>query len=187
MVTDNFRPRIDASLANANDVLLKPARRSVLFVCWANVCRSPAGKSVLQSFLATKALEPNFHIDSAGVGYEENLPKPSLAMRWVTFRRGYKLSSRPRRINRLELEDSRLVIALDRRVRQALEALHRNPKSTIKLLSDFLPAGWPVDVPDPMNRNRHVCNRVFDMLERACPRIVESMLQPNQANLLVRS
>ena len=149
--------------------------RSVLFVCWANVCRSPAGRSVLQKYLETRNLESVIQVDSAGVSFDDILPKPSLWMRWAAFRRGYGLKRRARRINRIELNNVDLVIAMDRKILHVLHALHKNPSSTIKLLSDFLPAEWPQDVPDPMNRCKKICNRVFDMLEQACPKIVENL------------
>jgi len=149
--------------------------RSVLFVCWGNVCRSPAGTSVLKRHLKTRNLESIVQVDSAGVSFDNVLPRPSLWMRWAAFRRGYVLKQRARRINRRELNNVDLVIAMDRRILHVLHALHKNPSSTIKLLSDFLPDGWPQDVPDPMNRCKRICNRVFDMLELACPKIVENL------------
>ena len=172
-----------------DDCAANRKRTSVLFVCWGNVCRSPAATSVLQKYLATRNLESLVRVDSAGVAFEERLPKPSFAMRWVAFRRGYRLKRRARRINRIELNYVDLVIALDRRILRWLHALHKNPTSRIKLLSEFLPSGWPRDVPDPMNRSSQICNRVFDMLELACPKIAESLgttpraVEPTGSNL----
>lgn len=163
------------SMASTNVDRSEVYVKSVLFVCWGNVCRSPAGKSVLQKYLEGKDLGSVVRVDSAGVCFDDVLPRPSWAMRWTAFRRGYALKSRARRINRVELSKVDLVIAMDQKVLNGLHALHKNPKSEIKLLSEFLPSGWPQDVPDPIRRGKQICNRVFDMLELACPRIVENL------------
>lgn len=150
-------------------------QRSVLFVCWANVCRSPAGESVLNRCVRKLNFQTELKIDSAGVDVEHNRIKPSKQMRWTAHKRGYRLKQRPRRVLRTDLIRFDLVIAMDRRVLSALRTIHSKPKSTIKLLGDFLSSNNPVDVPDPMNRSSTTCNLVFDMLESACPNIVETI------------
>lgn len=149
--------------------------RSVLFVCWANVCRSPAGKSVMNKFLKARNLQSRFFIDSAGVAAKDRELRPSGWMRWTAFRRGYRLKGRPRRIMRMDLDRFDLVIAMDHRVLFSLRSVHSNPQSRIRLLGDFLPSNEPLDVPDPMNRGADRCNLVFDMLEAACSNIIHEM------------
>ena len=163
-----------AAVSNAAYITRKENRtRSVMFVCWGNLCRSPAGASVLQEFLEESKIRTfDFYIDSAGVEVVASNAKPTFAMRWAAFRRGYQLKQRARRIRRPELDEFDLVIALDRKVLHSLSTFHHSPTAKIKLLSDFLPPGMPRDVPDPMFRTTRTCNKVFDMLELACPQIV---------------
>ena len=150
---------------------------SVLFVCWANVCRSPAGTAVFKKYLEHRGLDSrDILIDSAGVESVDPHIVPSFAMRWAAFRRGYRLKQNARRVRRPELDSFDLVIAMDRRVFGALSTLHRSPKAKIKLLSEFLPCDAPLDVPDPMNRTKPVCDKVFEMLESACPAIASDLL-----------
>lgn len=147
--------------------------RSVMFVCWGNLCRSPAGAAVLQKYLETNRVPTHsFYIDSAGVEEVASDAKPTFAMRWASFRRGYRLKQRARRIRRPELDEFDLVIAMDRKILSSLSSFHEAPSAKIKLLSDFLPPGMPRDVPDPMFRTKRTCNKVLDMLELACPKIV---------------
>lgn len=145
--------------------------KSVLFVCKCNICRSPAGESVLQKYVLDQNLESKFYIDSAGIDLDP--ARPSFSMRWVTFWRGYRLKQRSRRVMRTDLNKFDLIIAMDQSNFDALHILHSSPKSKISLLSDFLPPNSPREVPDPMNRSNRTCNRVYDMLEMACPNIVE--------------
>ena len=150
--------------------------QSVLFVCWCNVCRSPAAEAVLEKYLASQSLGGEIKVDSAGVCVDEKSIKPSFAMRWAAFRRGYRLKKQTRQISRVDLNKYDLVIAMDKQNLSALQALVAQPRSAIKLLSDFLPRKYPRSVPDPMNRPLKICHKVFDWFEAACPRITSYLL-----------
>lgn len=151
--------------------------KSVLFVCRCNVCRSPAAKSVFEKYLKSQKLEAAYYLDSAGVNLDENPPAPSFSMRWTAFRRGYRLKKRARKVRRPDLNRFDLVIAMDQQNLDILRSMHSNPSADIRLLSDFLPVDAPANVPDPMNRSRQTCHLVFDLLEQACPSIVECLMQ----------
>jgi protein-tyrosine phosphatase len=154
--------------------------RSVLFVCRGNLCRSPAGASVLQKYLEKNRFPHHeFYIDSAGVEVVALDAKPTFAMRWAAFRRGYRLKQRARCVRRPELDEFDLVIAMDRKVLNSLNSLncfHESPSAKINLLSDFLPHGRPRDIPDPMFRSTRTCNKVLDLLENACPHVVNYLV-----------
>ena len=168
-----------SNLAKSHDKAdSKTKHNSVLFVCWANLCRSPAGVVVLKKYLKKSGFDSDgIFIDSAGVELADSVSTPSFAMRWAAFLRGYCLKHNARRVRRPELDSFDLVIAMDRRILGALNAVHKSPKAKIKLLSEFLPSGAPRDVPDPMNRAKRDCDKVFDMLEKACPKIVSDLLE----------
>lgn len=149
--------------------------RSLLFVCWGNVCRSPAGALIMQKYLRRHNAESFVKVDSAGVCIDEDFKRPSLKMRWATLRRGYLVRHEPRTVCRTDLMRFDLVVAMDYQNLNALYSINRKPTSEIRLLSEFLPSGMPSDVPDPMNRSLHVCDRVLDMIEKACPSIANYM------------
>ena len=167
----------NAKIGINNKLDSKNRHNSVLFVCWANLCRSPAGTAVLKKYIEKSDLDSRrIFIDSAGVELDDCPSTPSFSMRWAAYRRGYCLKHNARRVRRPELDSFDLVIAMDRRILGALNTVHKSPKAKIKLLSEFLPGDAPRDVPDPMNRAKQVCNEVLDMLERACPKIVSDLL-----------
>lgn len=155
------------------------SRPQLLFVCWGNVCRSPAARSVFSRY-CRRNLTSRCTVDSAGVCVDEYPPAPSMAMRWAALVRGYSLASGHRTVYRNDLDRYQLVVAMDDRVLQAIHTLHRSPRSSIHLLSDFLPAGSPRNVPDPMNRSRRTCHLVLDLLEAACPAISETLSEWEQ-------
>lgn len=151
---------------------------SLLFVCWGNVCRSPAARSIFLQYMKKQQEGEAIRVEAAGVCVDEIPPAPSFAMRWVTLRRGYWLRRQPRTVYRRDLEDFQVVVAMDRQVLSALASMHRRPRARVLLLSDFLPEGHPVDVPDPMNRSARTCHRVLDMLEQACPKLWDDLTRP---------
>ena len=169
--------RSESARRRSDSAICRNKLNSVLFVCWANVCRSPAATAVFENYLTHRGLDSHdISIDSAGVESVDPHIVPSSAMRKAAFCRGYRLKQNARRVRRPELDSFDLVIAMDRSVLGALSILHRSPKAEIKLLSEFLPCDAPVEVPDPMNEAKPVCDKVFEMLETACPAIASYML-----------
>jgi protein-tyrosine phosphatase len=53
-----------------------------------------------------------------------------------------------------------------------------DPAATnVKLMSDFLDDSWPVDVPDPYYGGADGFETVLDMIEAACPAVLEHLLE----------
>lgn len=140
---------------------------SVLFVCWANVCRSPAAELLLKREVKRRG-QLDVRIESAGVCADADTAVPSFFMRWATLRRGIWLRPSPRHLQKQDLQKYDLIIAMDHDVLYSIRTIGRNDSTNVKLLSEFLPEGWPVNVPDPMRRSVAKCNRVLDMLDQAC-------------------
>jgi protein-tyrosine phosphatase len=164
--------RTDPSTSSSGKIVV-----SVLFICWSNVCRSPVAKSILQKHLRSRKLQSFFRIESAGVCLDEFPPKPSFAMRWAAMKRGYRFGKSFRTVIFDDLNNFDWVIVMDQQILDALRNVNKHPRSTIRLLGDFLPPNMPKEVPDPMNRPARVCNMVLDMIESACPVIVDELLK----------
>jgi protein-tyrosine phosphatase len=148
-------------------------QRSVLFVCLGNICRSPAAEGVFQSVVRKLALEDQFRIESAGtIGYHAGRGADPRMIQ-AAQQRGYQLLSRSRQVNYQDLDQFELVIPMDRDNQQDLLLVHASPKSEMKLLSEFLDSSWPTDVPDPYYGGEDGFEYVLDMLEAACPVILD--------------
>lgn len=148
----------------------------VLFVCLGNICRSPTGEGVLQHLVDEQGLQELIEVDSAGTAGYHTGGKADARMREHASRRGYDLTSRARKIVADDLETFDLVIPMDRenlRDIQSLVSELEDSFAAVKLLSDFLDGDWPTDVPDPYYGGPEGFEFVLDMIEAACPSIVE--------------
>lgn len=151
-------------------------QRSVLFVCLGNICRSPAAEGIADSLAQQHGWESRIKIDSAGTaGYHVGKQADS-RMIAAAQRRGVELHSRSRKLQPEDLMEFDLVVAMDRENLSDILALCDCPRSSVKLLSEFLDDQWPADVPDPYYGGEEGFETVLDMLEAACPKILESLV-----------
>ena len=77
-----------------------------------------------------------------------------------------------------DFADFDLVIAMDQ---ANLKELHSYPEASagrVQLLSDYLEPNWPREVPDPYLGDEIGFFTVLDMLEAACPKILQSLVEP---------
>ena len=152
------------------------SRNSVIFVCMGNICRSPAGEGVMKHVAQEAGLTNRVRVDSAGtIDFHSGNPADT-RMREAAARRGYDLTSQARGVTRDDLEQFDLVIAMDRDNRSDLLAIAPSgTESKIRLLSDFLPGASERDVPDPYYGGARGFETVLDMIEEACPGILEEL------------
>ena len=130
----------------------------------------------MQHVIEERGLESQIVIDSAGtIGYHTGHGADD-RMQAAANKRGYDLQSRSRKITHRDLETFDLVIAMDRENYQDIQHVHESPTATIKLLSDYLGDEWPSDVPDPYYGETEGFEYVLDMIEVACPAIVDELV-----------
>lgn len=160
--------------------------RSVLFVCLGNICRSPAGEGVFRALVEQRGLTDQITIDSAGtIGIHTGNPADA-RMRQSAARRGFTLDSRARQVARDDFSEHDLIIAMDRSNYDDLRSLGTcdGERSRVRMLGEFLPpsAGRALgpngaaDVPDPYYGGPDGFEEVLDMIESACPAILECLL-----------
>jgi protein-tyrosine phosphatase len=154
--------------------------KSVLFVCLGNICRSPAAEGIFRSCLAARGLEVEIEVDSAGTLDEHAGERADPRMREAASARGYDLGSRARQVSPEDFERFDLIVAMDRSNRNDLERLAERANGgafgKLRLLSEFLPAGAPTDVPDPYWGGARGFDDVLDLLEEACPVILDELV-----------
>ena len=150
-------------------------KKSVLFVCLGNICRSPTGEAVMQNYVTEHGFEDQIIVDSAGtIGHHAGHGADE-RMKAAGKRRGYSLLSRSRKITRTDLETFDLVIAMDRENLHDIGFVHPDPTAEVRLLSDFLPDSYPDDVPDPYYGGDAGFEHVLDMIEAAVENIFAYM------------
>ena len=142
-----------------------------------NICRSPTGEGLLRHEAESQGLADELEIDSAGtIGYHTGAP-PDPRMTRAAARRGYVLEGSARQIEADDFDRFDLIVAMDS---DNLADIHRAARrrgggvhAEIRLLSSFLPEGSSVDVPDPYYGGEQGFETVIDMIEEACPPILE--------------
>ena len=70
-----------------------------------------------------------------------------------------------------------LVVAMDEDNLRDLEGLDRDGRASIHLLSEFLGPRSPRDVPDPYYGSVDGFDRVIDLIEAACPALLDRLLE----------
>lgn len=135
----------------------------------------------MQSLIDQRQLNAMIRVDSAGTaGYHiGKLADPR--MRASAEKRGLVLTSRSRLVVPADLRQFDLVIAMDRSNYRDLMGLAPGLKNTnVKLLSDYLDEPWPREVPDPYYGGDEGFEFVLDMLQAACPTILDRLLDANE-------
>jgi protein-tyrosine phosphatase len=100
-------------------------------------------------------------------------------MRNAALNRGIQLLSLSRKITVEDLHSFNLIIAMDRENLADIQRMAPNPTAKLNLLSDFLGDNWPSDVPDPYYGGDDGFEYVLDMIEAACPSIIDSISSLN--------
>lgn len=151
--------------------------KSVLFVCLGNICRSPAAEGVFHRLVQQHGLGAQINVDSAGTaGYHVGKPADP-RMLAAAARRGIELTSRARVVLPSDFQKFDLIVAMDQDNYNELSALTDDgPHPRLRLLSDYLDESWPRNVPDPYYGGSDGFEYVLDMLEAACPKILEAVV-----------
>ncbi len=153
------------------------SRKSVLFVCLGNICRSPAAEGVLQSLVGQRNLGDRIFVDSAGTSSYHIGEPADKRMRAAAQNRGIELTSRSRMVSARDLANFDLVVAMDRSNFRELEAMISGVgRGNIRLLSDYLQGNWPEEVPDPYYGGDEGFEQVLDMLSAACPALLDELV-----------
>ena len=145
-------------------------RRSILFVCTGNICRSPTAEAVLRHLAREKSLE--LRIESAGLGDWHVGDPPDERAQHHAKNRGYDLSAqRARQVRGEDFERFDMILAMDRGHLHALQKLapaHHHAK--IRLFVEGR------DVPDPYYGGPDGFEKVLDLVEAHCKRLLQELI-----------
>ena len=149
-LTKSIGVYINFSMTVVGEAAVKPLK--VLFVCFANLCRSPMAEVIAETLYAGR-----IEARSAGVSPAPGGPFEE-AVAVVRRRYGVDISShRPRHVLELPVQDFDFVIALDSGVFLRLTEMARIPKDRLY--------GW--EVPDPCGLGHDAYERTAQTIESA--------------------
>lgn len=157
-------------------------RKSVLFVCLGNICRSPLAEGIFLDLLARRGLQDRFRADSCGTGgWHVGEPADRRAQE-VARAHGVALVGVARKLDPTEDFDSfDLILAMDRQNRRDLLD-EGAPADRVRLLRSFDPAlrgrlETGLDVPDPYWDEADGFRAVFQMIHAACEGLLDELVK----------
>ena len=154
-------------------------KKSVLFVCLGNICRSPAAEAIFIDLLKKKGLNDNFTVDSAGTGSWHIGKRADKRMRIAAKKRGVEILSKARQINIKDFEKFNYIIAMDNSNFRNIQDLKNRSSSTdfasIKKIQNFRSVFNEKEVRDPYFGGDEGFDHVLDILEDSVSGFLESI------------
>ena len=152
----------------------------ILFVCLGNIVRSPLAENMFRHLATQAGVGAYFLVDSAGIGAWHVGESPDGRMRAVAARRGLVYDGSARQFAPHDFDRFDLIIPMDQDNRANLlyQARSQAHKEKIHLMREFDPRGGPnAEVPDPYYGGLSGFEEVYDILERACTGLLETLQQ----------
>lgn len=161
---------------------LRRPRVRVLFICTANVCRSPLAEALLRHYLAEQDLNKLVEVRSAGTRVAAPGRRPDPRMEKLMRQKGLSWPRIRARAFRAPMADKvDLILTMDRGHLQDLAALAstRPCAAETTLLGKYLVADGeePADILDPYFGDAHCFETVFDQIDRAVVRLSQELHQ----------
>lgn len=160
----------------------------VLFVCHANICRSPLAEAIFRRLVAERELLDAFLIDSAGTWAPDGAPPHELSVA-VAAHHGISaafLGTGSRAVTPDDMERFDHVLAMDRRNLADLERLRRMsafgdvegrwPRvRLLRTVTSPTATGRDADVPDPVRGGPEDFAATYRLLEEACSTLLDEL------------
>jgi protein-tyrosine phosphatase len=148
----------------------------LLFVCRANLIRSPLAENLFRHLLSEAGLEGHYSCDSAGTAVYSPGSPPHPAIRQTADSHGIALTGRSRAFETDDFARFDHILAADRDVAADLRgwATTEDTLDKIQLLTEFDPlAGRSGDIPDPYGGGPGAFEQTYQAVERSVRGLLE--------------
>lgn len=154
-------------------------KKSILFVCMGNICRSPTAEGVFRERAAKLGLDQGLHIDSAGTHAYHVGHSPDPRSTQFAARRGVDLSAqRARQVEAGDFERFDHILAMDAdnlaRLTAACPPQHRHK---LGLFMQYATRSNSDVVPDPYYGDGNGFDLVLDYIEDASDGLLAHLAQ----------
>ncbi|HLT36950.1 MAG TPA: low molecular weight protein-tyrosine-phosphatase [Enhygromyxa sp.] len=157
----------------------------VLFVCYANVCRSPLAEGLMCELAGRRGLGERLLVDSAGTSAMEGAPPHPLSCQ-IAEQHGFSLTGRSRQLIRDDLTRFDHVVVMDRQNFSTIERLaapsafgslagYRAKIRLLRAIANPRAKGRELDVPDPIGGDARRYAEVHALLLDGCAALLDEI------------
>jgi len=149
--------------------------RSILFVCTANICRSPTAEGVMRRMVGREGLEREVLVDSAGThDYHAGKPPFPPALE-AAKEKGYDISACVSRVFvASDFDRFDMILAMDRANLRHLRAFAPTRcRDKVELLLEYGTKYHGKEVPDPFKGTKADFDLALAMIEDGCMGVAE--------------
>lgn len=152
--------------------------RSIVFVCWGNICRSPMAERVAEKLAADRGVDDLVFTSAATSREEIGAPIDDRAVA-VLRRHGYRTGGHAaHQITRAEIEGAELVLAMEDIHLRKMLAIAPGADN-LALLTDFDPEAEPGSgIDDPWYGPGSGFERTLASVEAAVPGLLDHLERP---------
>ena len=146
----------------------------ILMVCLGNICRSPLAEGIL----AHKTKQLDIEVDSAGTAAYHVGELPDKRSLEIADKYNIDLKNqRARQFSRADFDEFDIIYAMDTNNLAHLISLAETEKerNKIKLILNEINPGAYESVPDPYYGGENGFQNVYNMLNKACDKIVQNI------------
>lgn len=137
---------------------------SVIFICTANICRSPMASELFKQIVAEEGDPEDWKIDSAGTWAVEGQPIID-GTRTVLEKRGIPISSHSaKKANHELLTSFALILSMERGQKESIKFEFPDLKNRVYQLSEMIDQEFNIE--DPYGRSDKEYERTAKLLEK---------------------
>ena len=157
----------------------------VLFVCHANMCRSPLAEGIFRHLAQARGMLDDLHIESAGTDAIEGCD-PHPRSREIAAAHGITLTGTGRQLIRHDLSNFDHVVVMDRRNYDKISRLaapsafgelqgFRARLRMLRAIANPKASGQALDVPDPIGRGPEQYAEVYELIAAGCTALLDEI------------
>jgi len=137
---------------------------AILYVCHANMCRSPALEAFLQKWIDSHKKTSSYYVDSCGLNPGHVLDDKTIEAAKL---KGVYLCHRPRPLELLDFSVFDYILAATEEIKDLLISMSLESKDKIYLATHFSKLYQGLDLPDPYSIGREGFSSLMAMVEES--------------------
>ncbi len=148
---------------------------SILFVCKANICRSPVLEATLQHLAVQRGLQRQLRVDSCGIGWFHLGQHPDPRAFEAAKQRGILVDHTAQQFQDEFFDQFDLILTVDSDLAEQLKLRAKNQKQRqkIRLATEFSSKFKGKAIPDPYYMNPNGFEEMMEMVVDCCEGVLD--------------